>query len=340
MKALVLGGNGFIGMNVVRALVQTGHEVTATRRERSNTLFARKLGAKLVQADLDQDPDLPRLLEGYDVVFDCASHYPRYSLDLAAEVAMARRRARRIAMAARQGGVGRYVLTSSVATVGSPRAGRTLSTEEDAADPRARRSVYHAVKLAVEEEVLEAAVRGLPAVVLCPTGVVGELDVKAGTGFVMVALAHGRLRFYVEGRTNIVDADQLAAAHLAAAERGQVGERYIVAGHNTTIGEFLRVIAEHLGVKPPIRRVPVWLAGPIATLDERRCRARPGRSRRFLAREFVDIVRFGVWVDGAKATETLGLQSPLPLFETVRKACRWYERHRYWKPRGPAADST
>ena len=53
MKALVLGGNGFLGMNVVRALVRAGHEVTATRRERSNTLFARKLGARLVHADLD-----------------------------------------------------------------------------------------------------------------------------------------------------------------------------------------------------------------------------------------------------------------------------------------------
>ena len=227
----------------------------------------------------------------------------------------------------------------SVATVGPPAPGRQLANEGDPADARACRAVYHAVKLGIEAEVLAAVERGLDAVVLCPTGVMGELDVKAGTGFVIVAMAHDRLRFYVDGRTNIVDADQMADAHVAAAAQGRTGERYIIAGHNTTVGELLQVIGRALGTSPRLTRVPTWLAGPIATLDERRCAARPGRSRRFLAREFVDIVRFGQWVDRSKSERDLGLEPPLPLFETVQKACQWYERHRYWKPRGPSADS-
>ncbi len=332
MKAIVLGGNGFLGMNVVRALVRAGHDVTATRRERSNTLFARKLGAQLIHGDLDDLATLTQAMRGHDVVFNCAGHYPRYSLDRQAEIGIARRRARNSVEAALRAGVARYVLTSSVATCGPPAAGRALSNEEDSPDPRASRGVYHGVKVAIEAEVLEAVGRGLDAVVLCPTGVMGELDVKAGTGFVIVAMAHGRLRFYVDGRTNIVDADQMADAHVVAAERGRTGQRYLVAGENTTVRELLEIIATELGVSMDAQRLPAWLAGPLATMDERRCAAEPGRARSFLAREFVDIVRFGLWVDRGKAERELGIPDPVPLFETIRKARSWYERHRYLKP--------
>jgi dihydroflavonol-4-reductase len=332
VKAIVLGGNGFLGMNVVRALVRGGHEVTATRRERSNTLFARKLGAQLTHADLDDLPTLIEAMRGHDVVFNCAGHYPRYSLDRQGEIDIARRRARNSVRAALRAGVARYVLSSSVATCGPPVPGRELSSEEDLPDPRASRCVYHGVKLAIEAEVIDGLERGLDAVVLCPTGVMGELDVKAGTGFVIVAMAHGRLRFYVDGRTNIVDADQMAAAHVAAAERGRTGQRYLVAGENTTVGELLQIIAAELGVSMEAQRLPTWLAGPLATMDERRCAAEPGRARSFLPREFVDIVRFGLWVDRSKAERELGIPAPIPLFETIRKARTWYERHRYFRP--------
>jgi dihydroflavonol-4-reductase len=313
--------------------------VTATRRAHSNTLFARKLGAKLVVADLDEPATLVEAMRGHDVVFHCAGHYPRYSLDRAAQVELARRQTRHSVDAALQAKVGRYVLTSSVATVGPASAGRTLSHEQDRPAPRACGCVYHAVKLAIEQEVLRAVEHGLDAVVLCPTGVMGELDVKAGTGFVVVALAHGRLRFYVDGRTNIIDADQLGDAHVAAAERGRGGERYIVAGENTTVRGLLETVARELGLEARITRLPLFLAGPLATFDERRCAAVRGRARRFLAREFVDIVRHGLWVDRTKAERELGLPAPIPLFETVRKACRWYERHQYIRPHGPTADA-
>ena len=332
MKAIVLGGNGFVGMNVVRALVRSGHEVTATRRERSNTLFARKLGAKLVHADQDDVIALTDAMRGHDVVFNCAAHYPRYSLERQAEVELGRRRTRNSVQAALRAGAGRYVLTSSVATCGPPAAGRSLSNEDDTPGQRASLCTYHAVKLAIEAEVLGAIEQGLDAVVLCPTGVMGELDVKAGTGFVIVAMAHGRLPVYVDGRTNIVDADQMADAHVAAAQRGRTGQRYILAGENTTVRELLEIVAAELGVGLSAQRLPAWLAGPLATMDELRCAAEPGRPRRFLAREFVDIVQFGLWVDGRKARRELGIVAPIPLFETIRKACTWYERHRYLEP--------
>jgi dihydroflavonol-4-reductase len=333
VKALVLGGTGFLGMNVVSALVRAGHDAVATRRARSNTLFARRLGAKLVQADLDEPDSLVEAMRGRELVFFCAGHYPRFSLDADEEVGVARRRARTAIDAAMRAGVGRFVLTSSVATVGPPPPFRSLSDETDPAHPAARSSVYHQVKIAIEREVLEAGARGLDCVVLCPSGVLGALDVKAGTGFIVVAVGHGLMPLYVEGKTNVVDADEVAQAHLLAAERGRAGERYIVAGHNVTVRRLLECVAEELGVPLASWRIPWRLAALLSTLDEMRCASVRGGARPFLTRELVDIIRLGTWLDGSKARVELGLREPAPLEVTVRKACSWYQRHRYLKQR-------
>lgn len=331
MKALVLGGTGFVGMNLTRALVARGDDVVATRRARANTLFARRLGARLVTADLDSEAELTTAMTGREVVFMCAGHYPRYSLDHTAEVELARRRAATCLAAAQSAGVSRLVLVSSAATIGPPRAGRSLSDERDAPDDQSASGVYHAVKIAIEREVLEGQKSGPEVVVLCPGAIFGELDVKAGTGFLIVALANGQLPFCVEGKTSVVDADDLALALIAAAERGHAGERYAIGSHNLLVSELIEQICEVLRIKPRSQRLPLGIAGLLSTLSEMRSAAQPGAPRPFLSRELVDNVRHGRWIDHCKADGELGLTTPTPLDETLTKACRWYARYHYLK---------
>lgn len=335
MKALVLGGTGFAGMNIARALVSRGHDVTASRRTRANTLFARKLGTRLVQAELDDVDSLEEAMRGREVVFHCAGYYPRFSLDAETHVEQARRTTANVLDAARRAGVSRLVLTSSVATVGPPGEGRPLSNETDPMSPASRESVYFTVKEVIEREVL--AERDVETVIACPGGIVGELDVKAGTGFFVVALAHGLLPFYVQGKTNIVDADDMAEGHVAMAERGCAGERYILGGHNVTIRDLLEAACEELGIRFPAWRLPLSVARPLSTFDEMRCSVQGRGARPFIPREFVDIVTYGQWVDNAKARRELGLPPPTPLHASIRKACAWYERFRYI-PRRNASD--
>ncbi|HQK19339.1 MAG TPA: NAD-dependent epimerase/dehydratase family protein, partial [Polyangiaceae bacterium] len=321
------GGTGFVGMNVTRALACRGHDVIATRRARANTLFARKLGAKLIVADLDDVDSLTQAMKGRQVVFHCAGFYPRYSLNIDEQVSLAQRTTRHVIEAARRACIDRLVVTSSVATIGPPRQGRVLSNESDEMSADARDSVYFASKEAIERVALET--RDLDVVVTCPGGIVGELDVKAGTGFIIVALAHRLLPFYVQGKTNIVDADDMAEGHLAAAERGRKGQRYILGGHNTTIKDLLLGIGDELGIRFTSWPMPLAIAKPMATFDEMRCAARGKGERPFIPREFVDIVRFGQWVDTERSMSELALREPTPLHITIQKACAWYERYRY-----------
>jgi len=329
VKAVVIGGTGFVGMNVVKALVQEGHDVTATRRERANTLFARKMGAKLVHADLDNEDSLVEAMTGREVVFMCAGHYPRFSLDLDGEIAIARKRASQAVRAAMRAKVQRFVLTSSVATIGPAPKDQALANEQCPMTKSMRRSVYYAVKEAIENETFKAQAQGLDTVTLCPTGIMGPLDVKAGTGFVIVAVGNGMLPFHIDGRTNVVDVEDLALAHIAAAERGRTAERYIIGGHNTTIRELLDLLADELDVPLNSWRLPLWAAGALTTLSEMKCAATRSGSRPFMSREFVDIAKYGVWVDTSKASDELLLDTPTPLRQTLHKACDWYMRHRY-----------
>ncbi|MFZ5894859.1 MAG: NAD-dependent epimerase/dehydratase family protein [Myxococcota bacterium] len=332
MKALVLGGTGFVGMNLIRALRAAGHDVSGTRRVHCNTLFARRLGAPLVIAELDDVDALTEAMRGKEVVFNCAGHYPRYSLDRDAEIAVARQRVRNTLEAARRARVGRYVLTSSIATVGAPRDGARYSTEEDGVEPGSLSGVYHSVKAAIEDEVVHARRAGLDAVIVIPTAIFGELDVKAGTGFLIVSVGNRALPFMIDGLTNVVDADDLARAHILAAERGTSGARYIIGGHNLSVVNLLRLVASLLAV--PLEGAPISLelAAWRASLGEARTRAAGNGGRAPLSRELVDIVRFGRHVQNAKAEAELGLPSPTPLITTLKKACDWYVRHRYVRP--------
>ncbi len=313
MKAIVVGGTGFVGMNVARALAADGHDVIATRRNRANTIVARKLGVPLVRVELDDADALVEVMRGRDVVLMCAGHYPRFSLEEAREVAWARARVRTTIEAARRAGVRRYVLTSSIAVA-----------------DRSTGGVYHAVKRAIEDEVARA--RELETVILRPTGILGEMDVKAGTGTMVVALATGQLPVFVDGTIDVVDADDVARAHVAAATRPVGGARLPIAGHRIGVRALLEAIADEVGIEMRSVAVPGVLAAMASTLDELRCAAE-GRGRRpFLPRELVDVVRHGAWVapeDAARARATLGLGAPTPLDVTIRKACRWYARNGY-----------
>jgi dihydroflavonol-4-reductase len=282
-----------------------------------------------VVAELDDADGLVAVMQDREVVFMCAGHYPRYSLNRRAEVAMARRRAKNVFDATRRAGAARCVLTSSITTVGPPAPPRTLTTEADPPLPRALRSVYYATKWAIEAEAQQAAQQGLDLVTICPTGIVGELDVRVGTGFLLVGLATRRMRWYVDGRINVVGADRVGQAHLLAAERGQSGHKYIVAGHNLTLYDLCREAADELGVPFDARRLPLRMAGWLSSLDEWRCARRVPQGRPFISREFVDMARFGCWVDGSAAVHALGLPEPPPLRATLRKAIDWYTRYRY-----------
>ncbi|MCA9515192.1 MAG: NAD-dependent epimerase/dehydratase family protein, partial [Myxococcales bacterium] len=165
MRSTVLGAAGFIGINLVDALVAEGLTPRCGRRRRTNVIPLRRRGVPLVEADLDAPETLAAAFADTDVVFHLAGHYPRHGRAPEETVARALRELRAVLDAAAAAGVRRLVFVSSTATAAKRADGRP-STEADVfpADPGV--GAYHAAKWAMER--LALAEDRLDVVVACP----------------------------------------------------------------------------------------------------------------------------------------------------------------------------
>ena len=324
-QPLVVGGTGFIGLNIAQALKERGLEVRITRRPSSITFAPRKLKLPMVEASLEDEESLYRAMCESDAVFLAAAHYPRWSVDGPAQVELGVAGVRRALAAAKRAKVQRFIYTSSVTTIGPAPAGRAAN--EDDLWPEAPDSVYFALKLAMEREVLRAAEEGLPAVVVCPSGCLGRYDLKAGTGFFIVALAHGRLPYAVDGLLDMVGVEDVAQAHLSAAARGRLGSRYIVAAHAVQARDLLGRVARRLSVEMPRRELGLGEALALNLAQEKRCAAE-GRGAPDIPVEFLDMVRFGQLFDAGRARAELDFK-PAGLEEVLDRACAWFEKSGY-----------
>src|SRR5438132_620866 len=171
---------------------------------------------------------------------------------------------RALMTAALDAGVERVVYTSSVATLGLVAGGsadeETPSSLEDMIGPY-KRSKFQA------EEVVRDLVerRGLPAVIVNPSTPVGPRDRKpTPTGRLILEAARGHMPGYVDTGLNIAHVEDVAVGHLAAAETGRVGERYILGGEDMSLAQILVEVARAAGARAPRMRVPYSVAYPAA----------------------------------------------------------------------------
>ncbi len=134
--------------------------------------------------------------------------------------------------AARNAGVEKFVYTSTVATIAVPRDG-DLPNETTASSVDEMIGEYKRSKFEAEQCALRAAESGMPVVIVNPTTPVGPGDWKpTPTGKIIVDFLNGRMPGYVDTGLNFVPVEDCAHGHLLAAERGRIGERYILGGRH------------------------------------------------------------------------------------------------------------
>lgn len=321
MKAVVLGATGHIGAHVVRALLAGGHEVRATYRNEKYLGVIEGLPVERVRADLDRPQEVEQALQGCPWVFHAAGYYPsnRQSRDEALRIGM--ESTRRILEQAGRAGAEKVVFTSSAATIRTE-PGKTVDETSREPWPLNRwRHLYAAVKIAMEQEALRAVESGLPVVIVNPSLCIGEYDAHAFSGRSVLAFARYRLPVYTETSFNVVYTGDVGVGHLRAAERGRVGERYLLAGANLTLKEFAALACRELGLPAPRWRVPyaaLYLAGCGAELMARLTGKEPA-----FTRDEVRRVRGGYRLDGSKAVRELGMPQT-SAEEAVRRAVGWF----------------
>jgi dihydroflavonol-4-reductase len=175
--------------------------------------------------------------------------------------------------------------------------------------------------------VLSAALSGLPAIIVNPTTPVGPGDWKpTPTGRIILDFLNGRMPAYVETGLNLVPVESVAVGHGLAAERGRVGERYILGGRNMTLKGIFDLLASISGRPSPRICLPLSLALIAAYTDE--CASRLlGREPR-IPLEGVRMARHKMFVNCSKAEAELGFQ-PGSIEAALERAVRWYSENRY-----------
>jgi dihydroflavonol-4-reductase len=327
MRTFVTGATGFIGGAIVRQLLEAGHEVRALVRPASNTRQLVGLPVEQVPGDVRDSMSLRKGMAGCHWVFHAAALYSywrdRWDDFFQTNV----EGTRRVMEAARDEGIERLIYTSSIAALGTCR-DRTPATEETPATLADRIGSYQRSKFLAAQVASEFACRGLPVVIVNPSSPVGIGDHKpTPTGQIIVDYLNGRMFGYVDTGLNIVDVDDVAAGHLLAAERGRVGERYILGGENLTLKQILDILAEVSG-RPRVRlRVPHAVAQAWAYVDVALAWLDPRRTPSATP-EKVRLSRRCEFFDPGKAVRELGLPRT-PAREALRKAVEWYIANGY-----------
>jgi dihydroflavonol-4-reductase len=189
---------------------------------------------------------------------------------------------------------------------------------------------YKRSKYLAEQEVLKYAARGLPVVIVNPSFPVGPWDVKpTPSGQMIVNFLRGRIPAYVDTGLNVIDVEDVAIGHILAAEKGRIGERYILGYANLTLRDLFQVLAQVSGVQAPRLRIPYGAAYFSACVSELVARTITHRTP-FVTMAGVRLSRKRMFFDASKAVRELGLPQT-PAIEAMSKAVRWFRSHGYAK---------
>ncbi len=319
--AFVTGGSGFVGANLVRALLAGGWAVRALVRGAADNLAG--LPVERLNGDLFS-PGLGEMLADCDVLFHVAAFYSLRRTDAQEVMRTNVGGTQAILAAARAAGVPRVVYTSSVAAIGVRRDGRPAD-ESYQSPPQALVGVYKQSKFYAEAAAREAVAAGLDLVIVNPTTPIGPWDRKpTPTGEIIVRFGAGRMPAYVDTGLNLVAVDDVVRGHLLAYEYGATGERYILGGENVELLELLERLAPLVGRPAPRVRIPYPVALAYAVAAESIAGLRGVQPE--VDVEAVRMSRQRMFYDIAKARETLGY-APGPIAPALEAAVAWFRDH-------------
>ena len=256
MKCTITGANGFLGSRIARALVVAGHDVVALVGGGLDAGNLEGLDVEVRSLDLLDRRSVEAGLEDAEALVHTAALYSFWQPDPRVFYRVNAEGTRNVMRVAEERGLSRVVYTSTTGTL-TPSVEPGIGTEESIFDLRRFQGHYKTSKLLAEMEALRAAARGLPVVIAKPTTVLGEGDRRpTPTGTIVVHFLNGRMKAFAKTTLNIVDVDDVAAAHVLALEKGRPGHSYIFGSENLSMLEIAVILSELTGLPAPRIGIP------------------------------------------------------------------------------------
>lgn len=324
--ALVTGGTGFVGSQIVREASAAGYAVRVLHRASSKLDALAGLNYTSAIGDITDADSLAAACAGIDVVFHAAAVADYWRADVTRMYEANIAGTRRVLAAARSAGVRRVVFTSSAAALGMRKNSADPVDETYRFNMGAHKFPYGYSKAMAEIVALEAVQAGQDVVIVNPAVVIGPGDLNVISGAFILQIHELGWRVPVPpGGVAVTDVRDVARWHLAAAEHGRTGERYVLSTANYPYAEWFALIADVVGAARPGLPVPGWALSPIGyAIDFLKARgiALPvdGVQTRLGSRF--------IYFDARKAWDELGPPT-VDMRTSVADTFAWYQAHGY-----------
>ena len=326
MKALVTGATGFIGSSLVRELLKEGKEVKVLARESSNTKNIDGLDVEKAFGDVRDKEAVKAALTGCDTFYQTAALFEYWGPSEKDYYDVNVQGTKAGMEAAQEQGVPKVVHTSSIVSLGSH--GCDCLAKEDAEFNLWKTKAHYCIsKYMGELEALRFAEKGVPVVIVNPAVVIGVRDIRpTPSGRLILDVLNKRTPGYMDGGFNYVDVEDVARGHILAAQKGRIGDKYILGNANLSMREFYQLVADVAGTEPPRMRFPyvgvlaiAYLYSVMARITGRPPVVNPASAR---------VAKIYGYFDPSKAVNELGFPQT-PIRTTVEKAVNWFRGNGY-----------
>jgi dihydroflavonol-4-reductase len=319
----VTGASGLLGGNLVRELLAQGCRVRALIHQDERAIS--NLDLEIVRADLADPSSLERAFAGVDVVYHLASLIS-LRMDAWDEVHQVNViGTRNVVDACLRGGVRRLVHVSSTHS----RQPEPFDQPLDENRPLITDTTlppYDRSKALGEMEIQKGIERGLDSVILLPSAIVGPFDFRPSfVGDGLQLMQRGGLPALTAGGYNWVDARDVAAGAICAANVASAGSRYILSGHWLSIRDVAVMAAQIGGTRAPRIVLPLWLAELALPIMEKLATLRG--SQPLYTRVMLNALRSNQFITHARATRDLGY-APRPFHETLTDTLAWFSQQK------------
>ena len=321
-RALVMGASGNVGACVTRHLVSGGADVRVLLRKSSSTKGIEGLDVERCYGGISDTAHVAAAMSDRDVVYYCVVDTRAELRDPTPLFETNVNGLRKVLDVAVKANLRRFVFLSTIGTIAIGRNGESVD-EDTPFNWSDQAGSYIESRRQAEQLVFSyVADHGLPAVVANVSNPYGPPDWQPRQGMFVQLAALGKLPFYIRGvGAEVVGIDEVADALLLAAQRGRIGQRYIVSERYMTQRELMTVAAQAVGAQPPRLGIPMALVYAFAHASD----AVGSLFHRdiMISRQSARLIELTSPAAHDKATRELGWY-PRPTEHFIRRAAQTY----------------